>query len=103
MHKRDRDALSGALLHHRVQGFGIEEVLTAPRSPWQNPHAERLVGSVRRECLESVTYVRHVTNTRRTTPHTRALDHRFLLDQFVSREPLQKSIGRNYPRGGVHR
>jgi putative transposase len=32
----------------------IEEVLTAPRSPWQNPFAERLIGSVRRECLDHV-------------------------------------------------
>jgi transposase InsO family protein len=28
----------------------IEEILTAPRSPWQNPYAERLIGSIRREC-----------------------------------------------------
>jgi len=34
--------------------MGIEEVLTAPRSPWQNPFAERVIGSVRRECLEQV-------------------------------------------------
>ncbi|MGH7389241.1 MAG: integrase core domain-containing protein [Candidatus Rokuibacteriota bacterium] len=32
----------------------IEEVLTAPQSPWQNPFAERLIGSVRRECLDHV-------------------------------------------------
>ncbi len=34
--------------------MGIREVLTAPRSPWQNPCAERLVGSIRRECLDHV-------------------------------------------------
>lgn len=32
--------------------MGIREVLTAPRSPWQNPYAERVVGSIRRECLD---------------------------------------------------
>ncbi len=32
----------------------IEEVLTAPQSPWQNPYVERLIGSIRRECLEHV-------------------------------------------------
>ena len=32
----------------------MEEVMTAPRSPWQNPYVERLVGSVRRECLDHV-------------------------------------------------
>ena len=34
--------------------MGTEEVLTAPRSSWQNPYAERLVGSIRRECLDHV-------------------------------------------------
>ena len=34
--------------------LGIEEVLTAPRSPWQNPYVERLIGSIRRECLNHV-------------------------------------------------
>ncbi len=34
--------------------MGIEEVLTAPRSPWQNPYAERVIGSIRRECLDHV-------------------------------------------------
>lgn len=35
-----------------MRQIGIEEVLTAPRAPWQNPFAERLVGSLRRECLD---------------------------------------------------
>jgi len=51
---RDRDGIYGEVLRGRVQGMGIEEVLTAPQSPWQNPYAERLVGSVRRECLDHV-------------------------------------------------
>jgi transposase InsO family protein len=34
--------------------MGIEDVLTAPRSPWQNPYVERFIGSVRRECLDHV-------------------------------------------------
>jgi transposase InsO family protein len=38
----------------RVMGMGIEEVLTAPQSPWQNPFAERLIGSIRREYLNHV-------------------------------------------------
>ena len=34
--------------------MGINEVLTAPRSPWQNPYAERVIGTIRRECLDHV-------------------------------------------------
>jgi hypothetical protein len=37
-----------------TRDMGMEEVLTAPRSPWQNPFAERLMGSIRRECLDHV-------------------------------------------------
>src|SRR5438132_74230 len=51
---RDRDQVYGEQFRHRVKGMRIEEVLTAPHSPWQNPFAERLIGSVRRECLDHV-------------------------------------------------
>ena len=44
--------------------MGIEEVLTAPHSPWQNPFAERLIGSIRRECLNHV-LVLHERHLRR--------------------------------------
>ena len=48
---RDRDAKYDAKFRARVRSLGIEEVLTAPRSPWQNPYVERLIGSIRRESL----------------------------------------------------
>jgi putative transposase len=51
---RDRDQVYGRQFRHRVKGMGIKEVLTAPHSPWQNPFAERLIGSIRRECLDHV-------------------------------------------------
>jgi putative transposase len=51
---RDRDQVFGQQFRHRMKGMGIEEVLTAPHSPWQNPFAERLIGSIRRECLNHV-------------------------------------------------
>jgi putative transposase len=51
---RDRDQVYGQRFRHRVKGMGIEEVLTAPQSPWQNPFVERLIGSIRRECLNHV-------------------------------------------------
>jgi transposase InsO family protein len=51
---RDRDRLYGVCFRNRLKDMGIIEVLTAPQSPWQNPFAERLVGSIRRECLDHV-------------------------------------------------
>jgi putative transposase len=51
---RDRDAIYGRDFAAMTRDMGMEEVLTAPRSPWQNPFVERLVGSIRRECLDHV-------------------------------------------------
>ena len=51
---RDRDGVYGADFRERVKSMGIEEVITAARSPWQSPYVERLIGSVRRECLDNV-------------------------------------------------
>jgi len=51
---RDRDSVYGHVFRQRVKGMGVGEVLTAPHSPWQNPFAERLIGSIRRECLDHV-------------------------------------------------
>ena len=51
---RDRDGICGAEFRGRVHNMGIEEVLIAPRSPWQSPYVERLIGSTRRECLDHV-------------------------------------------------
>ena len=51
---RDRDTIYGTQFRRCVRSLGIEEVLIAPRSPWENPYLERLIGSVRRECLNHV-------------------------------------------------
>jgi transposase InsO family protein len=51
---RDRDDIYGKYFQKRVTDMGIEEVLIAPRSPWQNPYCERLIGSIRREVLDHV-------------------------------------------------
>ncbi|MFC1572145.1 integrase core domain-containing protein [Candidatus Eisenbacteria bacterium] len=51
---RDRDGIYGAHFSRRVKNMGIEQVVIAPRSPWQSPHVERLIGSIRRECLDHV-------------------------------------------------
>jgi transposase InsO family protein len=51
---RDRDGIYGHEFTSRVDHMGIEEVKSAPRSPWQNPYVERLIGSLRRDCLDHV-------------------------------------------------
>ena len=51
---RDRDGTYGHHFRTRVKGLGIDEVPIAPRSPWQNPYCERVIGSIRRECLNHV-------------------------------------------------
>jgi putative transposase len=67
---RDRDAIYGDAFVQRVKGLGMTEILIAPRAPWQNPFAERLIGSIRRECLDHVI----VINER----HLRRLLRRYL-------------------------
>ena len=56
---RDRDAIYGREFGALIGALGMEEVMSAPRSPWQNPYVERLVGSVRRECLDHVIVWNH--------------------------------------------
>ena len=51
---RDNDKIYGEAFQKRVHNMGFDEVRTAPRSPWQNPYVERLIGSIRRECLDHV-------------------------------------------------
>ena len=51
---QDRDGKYGEEFNRRVESMGIEQVLIAARSPWQNPYIERLIGSIRRECLDHV-------------------------------------------------
>jgi hypothetical protein len=51
---RDRDRIYGTVFRQRVKHMGIKEVVSAPRSPWQNLYVERLIGSIQRECLDHV-------------------------------------------------
>jgi putative transposase len=68
---RDRDAVYGAVFSSRVRSLGIHEVKIAPRSPWQNPYVERLIGTLRRECLDHVVVLNE--------PHLRRLLSGYLI------------------------
>lgn len=65
---RDRDGAYGEVFKRRLRAMGIRDRPTAPRSPWQNGYCERLIGSIRRECLDHVVifgegHLRHVLNS----------------------------------------
>jgi transposase InsO family protein len=51
---RDRDGAYGEVFIRRLRSIGIRDRPTSPRSPWQNAYAERLIGSIRRECVDHV-------------------------------------------------
>jgi putative transposase len=71
---RDRDGVYGSFLRNRVKHLGIQEVIIARRSPWQNPYAERVVGTLWRELLDHVI----VMNER----HLRRLLRRFVGEYY---------------------
>jgi len=62
---RDRDRIYGDAFRRQVANLHITEVLTAPRSPWQTPYVERLIGSIRRECLDHIIVINE-SSLRRT-------------------------------------
>jgi transposase InsO family protein len=51
---RDRDSIYSPAFRARIRRIGIREIVTARRSPWQNPYAERVIGSIRRECTDRI-------------------------------------------------
>jgi transposase InsO family protein len=74
---RDRDRAYGAAVTRRVRALGIRDRPTSPRSPWQNAYVERLIGSVRRECVDHVVvlgerHLRHLLLSYKTTTTRRA-------------------------------
>jgi putative transposase len=107
---RDRDQVYGQQFRHRVQGMAIEEVLTAPHSPWQNPFAERLIGSIRRECLDHVLVIgeRHLRRilTRYFRYYHRTRTHLSLDKDAPDGRPIEPAdLGRIIPIsevGGLH-
>src|SRR6266403_4654845 len=62
---RDQDGVYGDEVRRRLKSLGVAEVLTAPQSQWQNAYAERLIGSIRRECLNHfiILNARHLKRT----------------------------------------
>jgi len=84
---RDRDAIFGNDFREQVRDLGIHEVLSAPRSPWQRAYVERVIGSIRRECLDHV-IVFHENSLRRT------LNSYF---EYYHRSRTHLSLGKDSP------
>ena len=85
---RDRDGIYGAVFRNRIKHLGTKEVIIARRSPWQNPYAERVIGTLRRELLDHVI----VMNER----HLRRLLRRFV-NEYYHRCRTQLSLGKDAP------
>jgi transposase InsO family protein len=105
---RDRDRIFGTIVTRRLRAMGIRDKPIAPASPWQNGFAERLIGSIRRECVDHLivlgeahlrrvlrAYARYYNNIR---PHWSLTK-----DAPVSR-PIQRTGGirSNAILGGLH-
>ena len=85
---RDRDGIYGDRFRHRIKHLGIQEVIIARRSPWQNPYAERVIGTLRRELLDHVI----VLNER----HLRRLVRKFV-DEYYHPCRTHLSLGKDTP------
>jgi transposase InsO family protein len=107
---RDRDASYGSDFRSRVEAMGITEVITAPRSPWQNAYVERVIGSIRRECLDHLVifnerHLRRVLSSY-VDYYQRTRTHLSLDKDCPDSRPIQlRSLGRvvAIPKvGGLH-
>jgi transposase InsO family protein len=92
---RDREGVYGQVFQNRLRAMGIRDHPTAPRSPWQNGYAERLIGSIRRECLDHivVTGEAHLRRMLKsyTNYYNRARTHRSLGKDCPVHRPIQAS------------
>jgi transposase InsO family protein len=105
---RDRDQIYGSVVTRRLRAMGIRDKPTAPASPWQNGFAERLIGSIRRECLDHVviwgeTHLRRILKSY-AGYYNEIRTHRSLdKDTPVSRRVQRTGIIVSHPiLGGLH-
>ena len=105
---RDRDRIYGTVVTRRLRAMGIRDKPIAPASPWQNGFAERLIGSIRRECLDHVVVLgeAHLRRILKSYAdyYNSVRTHRSLhKDAPISRPIHQTGIIRSHPiLGGLH-
>ena len=105
---RDRDRVYGAVVTRRLRAMGIRDKPTAPASPWQNGFAERLIGSIRRECLDHIIVLgeAHLRRILRAYAHyyNDVRTHRSLDKDAPAYRPVQQigAIRSHALLGGLH-
>ena len=105
---RDRDRVYGTVVTRRLRAMGIRDKPIAPASPWQNGFAERLIGSIRRECLDHIIVLGEVHLRRILKSYARYYDgvrtHRSLNEDAPVSRPVQRSgfISSHAILGGLH-
>ena len=105
---RDRDRIYGAVVTRRLRAMGIRDRPAAPASPWQNGFAERLIGSIRRECLDHVviwgeTHLRRILKSY-AGYYNSVRTHRSLNKDAPASRPVQRIgvISSRAILGGLH-
>ena len=107
---RDRDQIYGEDFRQRIKGMEIEEVITAFQSPWQNAYVERLIGSIRRECLDHVIvlgerHLRRILHSYFAYYH-RSRTHLSLVKDAPDERPIQRpemgEVIESAEVGGLH-
>ena len=92
---RDRDRIYGAIVTRRLRAMGIRDKPTASGSPWQNGVAERLIGSIRRECLDHIIVLgeAHLRRTLRSYAcyYNGVRTHRSLNKDAPNSRPVQRT------------
>jgi transposase InsO family protein len=105
---RDRDRICGAIVTRRLRAMGIRDKPTAPASPWQNGFAERLIGSIRRECVDHMIILGEAHLRRILRAYARYYNdirtHRSLGKDAPVTRPVQhiESIASHALLGGLH-
>ena len=105
---RDCDRIYGVVVTRRLRAMGIRDRPTAPASPWQNGFAERLIGSIRRECMDHIVVLgeAHLRRVLRSyaSYYNEIRTHRSLnKDAPVSRPVQRTGTIKSHPiLGGLH-
>src|SRR6202022_2334165 len=105
---RDRDHIYGSVVTRRLRAMGIRDKPTAPASPWQNGFAERLIGSIRRECVDHIIVLGEMHLRRVLKSYADYYNcvrtHRSLHKDAPVSRPVQRTgvIGSHTILGGLH-